>query len=302
MIEASLLRYALAAADGGSFSRAADQFRVKQSTLSKRIRYLEQRLGVALFTRSTQGVSPTPSGERFLARARLIVAELDMLSSESFAMARGETARLRIGFTGSLASGALRLALEDFMREAPDIEVEAIEGDRAHLLDALAKARIDVAAVVGDASCDEARSLCLGSEPVSIALPRDHPLLELDRLYWTDLRTMQFVVTRAEPGPQLAAVIASRLSGPNLKARIITQAVGRESLQTFVGPHSLAVLAGTHRLGDDAIVLRAVHDVFGPTHLEQSIHWRDASDNATARRFLALVARRHGRAVPGGHS
>ena len=53
MIEVHLLRYALAAADTGSFSKAADRFGVKQSTLSKQVHYLEDRIGLALFRRST---------------------------------------------------------------------------------------------------------------------------------------------------------------------------------------------------------------------------------------------------------
>lgn len=298
MIEAHLLRYALAAAESGSFSRAADQFRVKQSTLSKRIRYLEQRLGVSLFTRSTQGVSPTPNGARFLERARSIISELDLLATESFAATRGEIGSLRIGFSGSLSCGELRLLLDEFRREVPDVEIDALEGDRQHLLDALDRARIDVAIVPGDAPESHGQSLSLWGEPVSVAVPIAHPLLDLDRLYWTDLRTMTFVVTSADPGPQLAAIIASRLSGPSLRPRIIRQAVSRESLQSFVGPSTVAVLAGMHRFAGEGIVVRAIHDAFGQTHLEQSIHWRDPNDNPAAHRFLALVARRHGRAWP----
>ena len=49
MIEIHLLRYALAAADTGSFRQAADQFRIKQSTLSRHILYLEQRLALSIF-------------------------------------------------------------------------------------------------------------------------------------------------------------------------------------------------------------------------------------------------------------
>ena len=91
MIDVHLLRYALAAAETGSFSRAADRFRVKQSTLSKRVRHLELRLGLNLFDRSTQGVAPTAVGLRFLARARSILLDLEALSEESRAMAMGVT-------------------------------------------------------------------------------------------------------------------------------------------------------------------------------------------------------------------
>lgn len=186
MIEVHLLRYALAAADSGSFSRAAEQFRVKQSTLSKRVRHLELRIGVPLFTRSTQGVAPTPSGIQFLTRARSIVGELDMLSTDTLALASSKRGRLRIGFHGTLAAGDLRATIEDFRREAPEVELEAIEAGRDQLLDGLDRGRLDVAVVAGEAAGGQA--LCLWSEPLALGLSVNHPLLERDRLYWTDLR------------------------------------------------------------------------------------------------------------------
>jgi DNA-binding transcriptional LysR family regulator len=57
------LRYAVATADTTSFSRAASALNVKQSTLSKRIALLEDRLGIALFERTTRGAVPTESGK-----------------------------------------------------------------------------------------------------------------------------------------------------------------------------------------------------------------------------------------------
>lgn len=54
------LRYALAAAEYRSFRRAADALHVKESTLSRRIRQMEERLGVALFERSRAAVRIPP--------------------------------------------------------------------------------------------------------------------------------------------------------------------------------------------------------------------------------------------------
>jgi len=61
-IELKHLRYAEAAERCGSFRKAADALAVKQSNLSRRIRSLEEQLGVKLFERTNGGVRPTPAG------------------------------------------------------------------------------------------------------------------------------------------------------------------------------------------------------------------------------------------------
>src|SRR3954447_8794325 len=74
----------LAVARERSFTRAAAQLGVSQSSLSHTIRDLEERLGIRLLTRTTRSVSPTEAGERLLRnvgpRFEEIEAELDALS------------------------------------------------------------------------------------------------------------------------------------------------------------------------------------------------------------------------------
>ena len=67
------LKYADAIAATGSISEAARQVFVTQPTLTESIRALEEELRVAIFTRSSRGVSVTREGEEFLASARQIL-------------------------------------------------------------------------------------------------------------------------------------------------------------------------------------------------------------------------------------
>ena len=217
MIEVHLLRYALAAADSGSFSRAAEQFGIKQSTLSKHVQYLEDRLGLLLFRRSTRGVVPTDPGERFLRRARHIIEDIASLDRESRALARGGTGLLRLGFHGSLAGGDLSAALAAYRTAWPEVEIEASEGNRDRLLNALDKGTLDLAILVGRSDRPTIRSLSLWSEPLLLALPPSHPLANADTLYWTDLRGAAFVVTAADPGPDIGAMITARLAARRAK-------------------------------------------------------------------------------------
>lgn len=297
MIDVHLLRYALAAAETGSFSRAAGKFRVKQSTLSKRIRDLELRLGLALFDRSTKGVAPTAVGLRFLARARTILVDLDSLSRESEALAKGNAGKLRIGFQSSLAAGDLKAILEAYRAACPGVELEPAEGAREALLTQVDRDRLDLAVVAGDVGDPGHRSLCLWSEPLTIAMAQGHPLEDRGQLYWTDLRNTSFLVTTADPGPLIATMIRARMSGPSSAPSIFSQPVTRDNLLSFARGDCVAVTAGALAAADPAIVLRPVHDAFGPTRIDQGLHWRGDNANPALTRFLALVAERYGRTM-----
>ena len=68
------VQYVLAVAAAGSFSAAAEELYISQSSLSKQVIALERELGVALFDRSKRQIALTPAGAAFLAHARAIDA------------------------------------------------------------------------------------------------------------------------------------------------------------------------------------------------------------------------------------
>jgi DNA-binding transcriptional LysR family regulator len=64
------LRYAVISAEYGSFRRAAEALLMRQSTLSRCIRQLEESIGVTVFERSSGGVCATTAGGNLLRTAR----------------------------------------------------------------------------------------------------------------------------------------------------------------------------------------------------------------------------------------
>lgn len=73
------LRYFIAIAENGSISAAANQVYASQSNLSVAVKELEQEFGIEVFTRSNRGVTLTNEGTEFLAYARQIVEQADIL-------------------------------------------------------------------------------------------------------------------------------------------------------------------------------------------------------------------------------
>src|ERR1700759_4808119 len=73
------LRYFVRIVEAGSFSRAASVVHVAQPALSQQVAELEERLGVALLSRSARGVRPTAAGEILYKEAAGILHQLDQL-------------------------------------------------------------------------------------------------------------------------------------------------------------------------------------------------------------------------------
>ncbi|KJY16248.1 transcriptional regulator, partial [Streptomyces sp. NRRL S-444] len=69
-LELRHLRYLLAVAEHGSFTRAAEELHVSQPTLSQQIRQLERTVGVQLLDRTGRAVRLTDAGATFLPYAR----------------------------------------------------------------------------------------------------------------------------------------------------------------------------------------------------------------------------------------
>lgn len=71
------MKYAVEVARHGSLSKAADALIIAQPNLSRSIKELEADLGIAIFHRTTKGMSLTPEGEEFIGYAKSILRQID---------------------------------------------------------------------------------------------------------------------------------------------------------------------------------------------------------------------------------
>lgn len=99
------IRYFVVAAEMGSFRKAAAALSVRESAVSRRIRDLEDQIGVSRFHRQSSGVTLTFAGERFLQRARKGLKAIHEGTRDVAKIGRGEEGTLRVGICSSLAWG-----------------------------------------------------------------------------------------------------------------------------------------------------------------------------------------------------
>ena len=184
MIELRQLRYLIAAANSGSFSRAARTLNIKQATLSRHILEVEQRLGIALFDRKTRGATLTPNGQRYLRTARRIVNEFEELNAWVRTTRDGETGRLAVGFYTSFSAGNLRATLNEFHDRLPAIKVRGFERDRHLLLAGIESGLLDIAIMIGERPYPGIKSRPLWSERHLVVMPETHRLASIGKIWW----------------------------------------------------------------------------------------------------------------------
>lgn len=113
-----------------SFRRAATELGVTPSAISQAIRVLEERVGAALFMRTTRSVGLTEAGERFLARAKPAFEELVAAGEVARDLGQRPAGRLRLSVPRAVMPVLLEPLIASFCRSYPEIEVEIAANEK----------------------------------------------------------------------------------------------------------------------------------------------------------------------------
>jgi len=120
------IRFFLAVVRAGSVSRAARQLGVNQTTVSRRIAALEQRLGKELFDRTGSGFVITPVAERLVASAESMAEEASSIERHVIADSRDLSGKLRVTVADLCTQHLVIPAVQAFTREYPEVDLEII--------------------------------------------------------------------------------------------------------------------------------------------------------------------------------
>ena len=195
-MEMHQLRYTVAVARTGNFSRAAEQCRVAQPSLSQQIQKLEDELGERLFERLKSGVKLTTAGELFLVRAARILEEVEAAGRE----VRDQHAAVRGSFTlgvlPTIAPYLLPRLVPGFIEAHPQVEMIVQEDTTARLLQMLVACEVDLALASPPIRDERFTVDELFTEELLLALPPDHPLTARKRLRLADLDGERFILMK----------------------------------------------------------------------------------------------------------
>ena len=192
-MELHQLRYFLAVARHGSFSRAAESCHIAQPSLSQQILKLESELGEKLFERKARRVLLTSAGELLRERAATILHEVHEAQRE-VRDARGEPrGQVTLSALPTIAPYLLPRIIRGFARGCPAVATIVHEETTDRALRSLESHEVDLALVSLPIDSPRVEVCPLFSEELLLVLPKRHPLLRKRNLRGADLEPEKFI-------------------------------------------------------------------------------------------------------------
>jgi len=281
------LRSFVAAAEQGSFRKAADGLHVQESAISRRIRDLEDQIGASLFIRYAGGVTLTLAGQRFVTRARLALSQLEEGAREVGAIGRSETGHLRVGLFSSIASGFVSRLFAVYDAKYPNVEVSFYEGSAAHHLLSIDKLQLDLAFTIGNRQSHPYDAHEFWREQVFAAIWEGHPLSAKNELSWKDLADEAFLVRPDGPGDEVRDYLSLRFNEIGRRPQFLIQNIGRYRLLGLVASRRAVapMLASETTISIPGVIYRPIEGEILPFFAISS----PKNDNPAARTLLSLA-------------
>jgi DNA-binding transcriptional LysR family regulator len=131
----------------GSFSRAGRELGYTSSAVAQQIAALERDLGLRLFVREPQRITPTPAALLLAERGRHALDLLESLEHEARAVASGTMGRISIGSALDAGTGLVADTLSQLKDAGPGLEIELHDGTSAEVLDRVVLGTLDLGLV-----------------------------------------------------------------------------------------------------------------------------------------------------------
>ncbi len=184
----------------GSYSRAAEDLHVSQSSLSKHILSLERELGMRLFDRSSRRISLSPGGQKLLPLAQ----QAQQLQQAIVLLAREERS-LRTGLVclasiPVMAQYGITQAIAAFGRVCPQATLQITEQESRDIPGLLQSGACEMAFTREVQDDPELESLAFCTDTLVAVLPENHPLANRAFVMLDSLRTEDFLLLDADTG------------------------------------------------------------------------------------------------------
>lgn len=286
-MELQQLRYVLAVAGTGNFTRAAEQCFVVQSALSHQVKALERELGLALFARTSRRVQLTSAGEAFLPAARACLEAAERAAADAAAAVGQVRGRLSIGVIPTVTALDVPDALRRFRDAYPQVPVTLRVGSSRDFVQEIRDGVLDLALLglpVSEPPRGVAHRELRRSRHLAV-LPSGHRLARRKRLRLLDLAEEAFADFPAESPGRAQSDLAFAAVGLQREVAFEMTAVDHVLGLVEAGLAVALLSPGTVPVRPG---LRTLPVIDGPERVEY-LAWSDFNPSPAATAFLRTL-------------
>lgn len=224
-LNSTLLRGFLAIVKYKNLTRASHELCCTQSTLSLQLKKLENELGVRLFERRARGMHLTSDGKLLLPIAEDITSDMRRIGA---LFGSKQNASLKLGIPDDFEGYMFEIALSEFGRKYPDVQVTATAGCTSRFVEGIERSELDMAIVSGPEYvsnipfCEE-NNIWVCKRDCQVHMADPVPLALLERsCWWRDMvtdalngqgRVWQAAFTSGSLGCTRSAILSGRVVG-----------------------------------------------------------------------------------------
>lgn len=284
------LRYFVAVAEALSFTRAAQQLRLAQPSLTRQVRNLEDELGVRLLERASNRITLTDEGRLFLFDSKKLLA----LCAENVAAVQGlrgkGSTHLNIGYVANIHYGLLPATLGAFRKLCPRVALNLFDLTSAEQFTALDSGKIDLGFIGLNPllSGHDLISECVAYDTILVALSKDHPLAKKPHVKLANLDSQFFVGMSAKTHPGTREWLLETCQSAGFTGKILQEADVEPMVIKFVaGGLGVALMPEqVTELPHEGVVFRPLSP---PLRRESTVAWRGDNPSRPLKDYIQIV-------------
>jgi DNA-binding transcriptional LysR family regulator len=276
------------------FGKAAARLNMTQPPLSRQIQVLEHKMGVSLFNRSSRSVELTPTGQSFLPEARRIIEAVENAADYAKRIHSGTAGLAKIAFTAATAYGKLPSSfISACNKTMPDVVILLSEMVSSSQIERILSRQIDIGLLRPPITRPELASMPVLSEPLLVALNKNHPLASARSISPEDLHNQPFIMYTPGQARYFYDMLVSLFWAAKVQPLYVQHLSQVHSILALVsggiGSAIVPASAGSLHYSDITMVPLKSRDKAQTSHAEVHAVWRADNDNPVLGNLIDLL-------------
>ncbi|MDO4251163.1 MAG: LysR family transcriptional regulator [Moraxella sp.] len=196
-----------------SFTKAADELHLTQSSLSGLIKEMEKQIDVKLFERTTRQIHLSEAGERLLPHAVRVLGEMRLLDNEIDSLKDFHQGKVRLAVSQQLAASAIPELIYRFRHAHPNVQVTLLDCPVEKVISSVQLLEADLGIGPDYPFSNDLTASELFSSPFYLVVRPEHPLARRSQIQWQELADAGDLVTLQEPfANQIMSALPTQLN------------------------------------------------------------------------------------------